>query len=142
MVGSGFRERPADLFVAGRGGLLVAPTQGGRVGLYVETPAGFGVDDAEDSDGRQAQLPGIGHMGGDHLVAQPRRRMEVCPVGRVEEVGDDHDLTAPVLSPFEAGQSGGQVGVGARSSWRAGYVVEGREGGEQGDAAVSRPECG
>ena len=96
--------------MAGRGGRLVALRRAAElVCTWRRRPVSGSTTPRIPTAGK-LQLPGVGDMDGDDLVAQRQAAHRGCPVGGVEEVGHHHDLTAPALSPLEAGQGRGQVG--------------------------------
>ncbi len=137
LLGAHFTEQPPDpvLALGHRGG--VAQAQLRRVGLDAEPGAGLGIDHVEQAHRGDVELPGVGHLGRHHLVAQGEAAQRRRPVGRVQEVGHRDDLAPPALGPSDLGQGGGQVGARPRARFPPGAVVQPRQHRHDGPAAAT-----
>ena len=136
-------ESPDPLLALGGGGGVALP-QGGRVGLDVELPAGLGVDHRQHPDRRAARIS-RGSVTWTAMTWWRRasRRSGRGPVGRVQEVGDHHDLPPAGLGPLEPHQGGVEVGRRAgQVPSRRGVSYRADRAASSADAAASGPGAG
>src|SRR4051794_1268185 len=138
VVGTGLTDRRDDAVVPRLRCLRVALAQPARVGLDMQVPTGLDVDDAEHADRRKGELARIGDVRGDDTVAQGKPAQAGEPVGAVEKVGRDDDLSAMVLGAVCPAERGGEVGRRIRTSVATWGVVDARERGEHAGPTLSR----
>src|SRR5206468_1758355 len=67
--------------------------------LHLDPPAGFRINEGEETDRRELRVPWVGDVAHHDVVA--RREHPECPgpVVAIEEIGDDHHETATPRDP-------------------------------------------
>ena len=109
VVGAGTADRFSDRRPLCHGRLGVATAYLRPGGVDPDRPARLGVDERQRSDRRELELTWVDDLDREHLVAQGQHAQASLPVTVVEEVGDDHDETAPPDERGQSTQTAGQV---------------------------------